>query len=234
MTRTATSPDRAAMIRLLRSLPGRGSDPLDDARVADAARDLAEFAGLLARWNKAMNLVGPRTWEEMAATLFADSFHLAAFLDGLNLPDDPVTLDLGAGAGIPGIPLRVLWGAGVYHLVEIREKRAVFLRTALSTIHLPRTLAFGGRAEEALMRYAPVDMVVSRAFMPWRKLLGFLEAQGEAGGACVFSSRGRVVVMAKEPPPHDDEMPEGWRVESASDYRVDADRRYLWSLRPKA
>ena len=43
------------------------------------------------------------------------------------LPESPETWDLGAGAGIPGIPLRLVWDSGTFTLVEVREKRVLFL-----------------------------------------------------------------------------------------------------------
>ena len=76
------------------------------------ASHLAVYLGLLTRWNKAMNLVGPRHWRDIMGELVTDSMHLAEVLCEAHLPEDPLALDLGAGAGIPGIPLRILWPRG--------------------------------------------------------------------------------------------------------------------------
>ena len=51
-----------------------------------ALEPLAEYLEMLCQWNKAMNLVGPHTWQDMLTRLAVDSFHLAGFLDKLNLP----------------------------------------------------------------------------------------------------------------------------------------------------
>ena len=64
-----------------------------------ALEPLAEYLEMLCQWNKAMNLVGPHTWQDMLARLVVDSFHLAAFLDKLALAEAPLCWDLGAGAG---------------------------------------------------------------------------------------------------------------------------------------
>lgn len=101
--------------------------------VPDAALPgLAEYLQLLCRWNKAMNLVGAHHWRDAMQRLVADSFHLATFLDGLPLPEDPLCWDLGSGAGLPAIPLRMAWQRGTCWLVEAREKRALFLSTVLA------------------------------------------------------------------------------------------------------
>ena len=87
----------------------------------EQASQLAGYLELLMRWNKMMNLVGARHWRDALDELILDSFHLAAFLGGgylPALPADPVTWDLGSGAGLPGIPLRMVWRNGSYWMVE--------------------------------------------------------------------------------------------------------------------
>lgn len=79
----------------------------------EALEPLGVYLEMLCQWNKAMNLVGPHSWQDMLTRLVADSFHLASFLDSLSVPAAPLTWDLGAGAGLPGIPLRMLWTKGV-------------------------------------------------------------------------------------------------------------------------
>lgn len=108
---------------------------------------LADYLQLLCRWNRAMNLVGARHWRDAMQRLVADSFHLADFLDGLPLPEEPLCWDLGSGAGLPAIPLRMVWRRGTCWLVEAREKRALFLSTVLARVPLPGTRVFRGRVE---------------------------------------------------------------------------------------
>ena len=74
----------------------------------DQAVPLAAYLDMLVRWNRRTNLVGARTWQE-AALLALDSLPLARLLDRLPLPAAPCVWDLGAGAGLPGIPLRCVW-----------------------------------------------------------------------------------------------------------------------------
>jgi len=192
------------------------------------AASLARYLGQLVKWNARMNLVGPSDWAAVFDTLVVDSLFLADFLQGLALGDGPLCLDLGAGAGLPGIPLRVLWTHGDYWLVESRDKRATFLRSAAGRLGLAATHVFHGRAEEALDRLerhghrATADLIVSRAFMPWRELLPFVRPMLKPGGT--------VVILANSPPP-EAELPAGWSLADVASYPAAGKTRYFWSLR---
>lgn len=196
---------------------------------------LAQYITLLLKWNRAMNLVGRADWPGVFRDLAADSMHLAEFLKGLALPPQPLTLDLGAGAGLPGIPLRVLWPEGDYVLVEVREKRAIFLAQTVAAMKLARTFVQHGRAEVALAGLAGLglshpreraDLVLSRAFMPWPKLLPL--------AAELLAPGGRLVVLANAPPPAELGAELGARLilEAALEYPADGRSRYFWSLAP--
>jgi 16S rRNA (guanine527-N7)-methyltransferase len=198
---------------------------------------LSQYLTLLLKWSRAMNLVGRATWPEVFRDLTADSLHLAEFLATLALPKAPLTLDLGAGAGLPGIPLRVLWPVGDYVLVELREKRAVFLRQAVAELQLagglPGVRVVHGRAEAVapelkLLGLRPrADLIVSRAFMPWPKLLPLATE--------LLSEQGRLVVLSNEPAPSAEALAEtgaGFVVEASQDYPAGGKTRYFWSLIP--
>ena len=200
---------------------------LGRAVTPEQAELLAGYLDQLVKWNRKMNLVGKSGWEAVFDSLVVDSLYLADFLDGLALPDAPLSLDLGAGAGLPGIPLRALWRAGEYVLVEVREKRALFMRSAVGRLGLPDTRVFQGRAEDVVD--APggtdgrrADLVLSRAFMPWRELLGVVRPLLAEGGV--------LVVLSNDPLPGD--LPEGWRAGPCADYPAAGGTRYFWSLSP--
>ncbi len=188
-----------------------------------AAMDgLAAYLSLLMQWNKVMNLVGAATWEQALENLIADSFLLADFLRGLGLPDSPVCWDLGAGAGLPGIPLRLVWQDGTYTLVDSREKRVLFLRTALARSPLPRTTAARARVEDFFPRAGKADLIVSRAFMPWRDLLPLVRPWLAENGAVVF--------LTLTPAP-DADLPPEWRVAAQREYSAAGQRRWFWAIR---
>jgi 16S rRNA (guanine527-N7)-methyltransferase len=176
---------------------------------------LAVYLGLLVKWNSRMNLVGPATWTEILETLIQDSWHLADLLQNLD-PQPAETLDLGAGAGLPGIPLRVFWTAGDYWLVEPRQKRALFMEQAAAHMRLPRTRVLCARMEVLPPARRQAGLIVSRAFMPWRKLLA--EVRG------FLAPGGRVLVMSNEAA---GETVEGYALEREQGYAVTGKDRYF-------
>lgn len=180
---------------------------------AQALPPLQAYLELLLRWNRVMNLVGVSTWQRALRTLVVDSFHLAAFVrrPELALPASPVCWDLGAGAGLPGIPLRILWQEGSYWLVEAREKRALFMRTVLASHPLPGTQVHWGRAETFMPGAGQADLILSRAFMPWEKLLDFVAPH--------LAPAGSVVLLLNEPVSLPQTSP--WAVRAQLSYPVD-------------
>lgn len=200
---------------LLRSL----LPALDSPAYRDEELDkLTLYAELLLKWNKAFNLVGRNDFQSLVADLFVDSVHLARFLNRLapNFADS--TWDVGAGAGLPGIPLRVFWENGDYLMIEAREKRALFIANALALLHLPRTTVLRSRLEDFLATNPPkANCVLSRAFMPWPELLK------------IFARRidGFLVVLASQPP---GSLP--WRLIDQYSFPVGEKTRWLWAVAP--
>lgn len=219
-----THPTPKAVLKAARAL----DRPMDEAQ----ACLLAVYLDQLIKWNKKMNLVGKSDWRTVFDTLVVDSLFLADFLAGLDLPDKPLCLDFGAGAGLPGIPLRILWRDGDYWLVEVREKRALFMKSALGRLKLSATNVFHGKAEDALSRlekfghHASADLILSRAFMPWKKLLDFIRPMlcNEAGRV------GTAVILSNDPPPEEAEIPEDWTLGDMVAYPAAGDERYFWAL----
>lgn len=181
----------------------------------DQAGMLAVYLGLLVKWNSRMNLVGPATWPEILETLIQDSWRLADLLQAID-PQPAETLDLGAGAGLPGIPLRIFWTAGDYWLVEPRQKRALFMEQAAAHMRLPRTRVLCARMEALPQARRQAGLIVSRAFMPWKKLLA--EVRG------YLAPGGRVLVMSNEAT---GETVEGFALDVEKDYAVAGKTRWF-------
>lgn len=190
-----------------------GSLPLCPVR--DALDNMAVYLSLLLRWNKKINLVGKHSLPMIVENLICDSFHLAFFLDRLNPEFNGLAIDAGAGAGLPGIPLRMVWQKGQYHMVEARGKRALFLASALASLKLPATCSVQGRIEKYLPATKKPDLIISRAFMPYDKLLPLFYPH----------VRGCVIIMANQPPPALD-----WKLEDSMCYKAANGNRWLWAL----
>ncbi|WP_027361241.1 16S rRNA (guanine(527)-N(7))-methyltransferase RsmG [Halodesulfovibrio aestuarii] len=181
---------------------------------------LTGYLNLVMKWNKVMNLVGPYSWQDALTILIIDSLHLNKFLRSLSLPSTPVTWDFGAGAGLPGIPLRALWHEGEYYLVDVREKRTMFMEQTVKRLGISNTTVYKGRVEDFMEEHEPADLMLSRAFMPWKKLLDLVGPK--------IKDQGRIVVLALESVPSD--LTEGWSVEKEISYKVCKDTRFFWSL----
>jgi len=185
---------------------------------------LSSYLTLLVKWNKVMNLVGPSDWENILSSLVIDSLHLADFIRTLPLPEHPECRDLGAGAGLPGLPLRMIWQKGSYTLVEAREKRALFLRSCLAAIPLSGVFTYHGRAETFMASAPHAHLTVSRAFLPWDRLLALVSPYTDKGSFCIF--------LALNPLPPS--LPEQWRPFEEKRYSVYNTNRYFWALQKTA
>ncbi len=145
-----------------------------------AAERLAAYLALLARWNRAYNLTAVRTTAEMVSRHVLDSLAIAPWVTG------PRVLDVGSGAGLPGIPLAIVRPALDLHLLDASAKRTRFMVQALAELGLTNAVVERGRVE-ALRPALPFDTVVSRAF-------GSLAAFLAAAGPCCAPG-GRLLAM---------------------------------------
>ena len=189
--------------------------------LSDAALEaLASYLALLVKWNRVMNLVGSADSEDILSSLVIDSLYLAGFIRTLPLPEQPECRDLGAGAGLPGLPLRMTWQKGSYTLVEAREKRALFLRSYLAATPLPGVSVYHGRAEAFMASARPAHLTVSRAFLPWERVLTLVSPYTDAGNFCLF--------LTLSPLPAS--MPGQWQAFAEKRYTVQGSDRYFWAL----
>ncbi len=125
------------------------------------------YADLLVKWNRAINLVSPRSLEDLWRRHFLDSAQLRAYLPSPPEAETRVILDLGSGAGFPGLVLAIL-GCGRVHLVESDQRKAAFLREVLRATGTAAELHVQ-RVEE--LPEMAVDVVTCRAFAPLPRIL---------------------------------------------------------------
>ncbi len=114
---------------------------LTDAAVQQCAR----YWELLCQWRQAVNLTGCRSEEEFARTLVAGA--LAPLSLGLTPPDTGPIVDVGSGAGSPGLPLAFLWPDREFVLVEAHQRKASFLRHVVGELNLSHVRVVDERAE---------------------------------------------------------------------------------------
>lgn len=185
--------------------------------------DVVPYTNLLLKWSRTHNLIGIKDPERAFAELVCDGLHVAGFVQGLGLPAEVLSFDLGAGAGLPGIPLRLVWTQGRYVLIEVRQKRTVFLRYALMKTAVKGTELFAGRAEDAFEQFGRPGLVVSRAFKPLPELLEFV-----SGG---IAPQGVVAFLASAEPTTRS-IPPKWRMRAVEKYKAGEKDRYCLFLTP--
>ncbi len=123
---------------------------------------------LLTEKNKVMNLTAITEYEEVVVKHFADSAVLfsplfSEKLEALGIPEAPSLIDVGTGAGFPGLPLAVVKPAAKAYLLDALQKRVDFLEEVIRMLDLPNVFAAHGRAEEVGTRRESFDLAVSRA-----------------------------------------------------------------------
>ncbi|RPI03876.1 MAG: 16S rRNA (guanine(527)-N(7))-methyltransferase RsmG, partial [Calditrichaeota bacterium] len=130
---------------------------------------LRRYVELLETWNQRINLVSGRDVDLIVARHLVDSLELTT----LNcLPENGRIMDLGSGAGFPGIPLAIARPSLEIVLVEAVRKKALFLEEVKHVLNLNRVKVYIGRVEamnsaEEESRFA---VIVARAVAPLVKL----------------------------------------------------------------
>ena len=147
-----------------------------------AAATLAEFATLVSRWAERINLTAHRSAEAVARRLVVDALAL-----GCTLPvERPRSLaDLGSGAGFPGLPLAILWPSCQVTLVESRERKHHFQRTAIRALGLSNARALRGRAEA--LDATPHQVVVAQAMAEPAQVLAWMRRWVDPDGWLVLA-----------------------------------------------
>lgn len=128
------------------------------------AEQCDRYAALLVEWNRKMNLTGITDPEGMLIKHFVDSLTAAPFL-----PSDPFSLiDVGTGAGFPGVPLAILRPDCTLTLLDSLQKRLTFLEAVCTALNLPAR-RIHARAEDAGRRpelRERFDVATARAVAP--------------------------------------------------------------------
>lgn len=173
---------------ILREGLARLQFPLDDNAVAGLCRYQAE----LAKWSQKMNLIAKAPLAEVMETHFLDSLTLLPVLDAL--PAAGPLLDIGSGAGFPGLALKIARPGLAVTLVEPRQKRVSFLRHVIRTLGLTGIEVIEERIEPGQItlrgeaRSFPI--ITSRAFTAIAGFLDCCAALSTPGGA-VICMKGR-------------------------------------------
>ena len=132
---------------------------------ADIYTKLLEYKKLLLDANEHMNLIGKSTIIEFDQRHLLDCMQIHRYMPDKN----KLTIDLGTGAGLPGVLLSII-GYKNLHLIEKSPKKSVFLENCKLRLGLDFTIHNRSLAEVSLSN---VQYVVARAFAPIAKILSF-------------------------------------------------------------
>ncbi len=155
---------------------------------APAQQRMLDYLALVEKWNKAYNLTAVRERAKMLTHHLLDSLSVLPHLRGSRV------LDVGSGAGLPGIPLALACPQWQFTLLDSNHKKTTFLRQAAIELQLKNVEVVCDRVE-SWSSAEPFDTVVSRAFSDLAEFLAL------AGKLC---ARTGVVVAMKGVYPHEE------------------------------
>ena len=145
---------------------------------------LVSYLDLLVKWNEKINLTSEKTSSEILHRHIFDSLQYARVIS----PNDNI-MDIGSGAGFPGIPLKIVYPRLVLTLVESQRKRCSFLEAVVFNLALNNTRVVNERAERILLK-PRVGVVILRAVSDIKTCLDL---------AVSFLVKGGKVVLKKAP-----------------------------------
>ena len=140
------------------------------------------YMKLLLEWNKKMNLTAITNEDEVILKHFIDSLTINKYMNGKKV------MDIGTGAGFPGIPLKILKKDLSITLLDSLNKRITFLEEVIRNLSLENIQAVHARAEELAHKEEyreQYDIAVSRAVAPMHTLLEYMLPYVKIGGKCI-------------------------------------------------
>jgi 16S rRNA (guanine527-N7)-methyltransferase len=177
---------------------------------------LLQYVALLGKWNRAYNLTSVHNPGQMIVRHILDSLVVLPYVRG------PHILDVGSGAGLPGIPLALMHPEWQFVLLDSNGKKTRFITQAVAELQLENVEVAHSRAED----YKPKQLhstVVSRAFTSLENMVRMVGRHCAAEG-CLLAMKG-TYPMAEL-----DQIPEGYSVSGVHPLVVphlDADRHVV-------
>lgn len=146
---------------------------IDESRL----RAISTYIDLLLKWNARINLTAIREPSEIVQRHFGESLFVAKYL--LDQQRPKTAIDLGSGAGFPGVPFAMLAPEVQVTLIESQQKKATFLKELIHALGLKNVKVFGDRAES----YPDTaDLVMLRAVEKFDLALQMAARLTRAGG----------------------------------------------------
>lgn len=173
----------------------RGSARLGIELTPTQVEQFQRYYELLAEWNKRVNLTGVTDYEEVQTKHFLDSLTIIPALNKQKDAADLNIIDVGSGAGLPGIPLKIVLGQAELVLLESVGKKTAFLEELVRQLLLDKVQVITGRAEE--VAHQPeyrqrFSVVVSRALAKLPTLVELTLPFCQVGGVTIAQKKGGI------------------------------------------
>ena len=183
---------------------------------AGAQNRLLDFLHLLVKWNRAYNLTAVRQPEQMVTRHLLDSLVIGPYLQG------PRILDVGTGAGLPGIPLALAYPDYHFTLLDSNGKKIRFVTQAVAELGLANVDVIQSRIE-AFQPTGRFDTITARAYASIEELVSQTKHLLADGGQYL-------IMKGVYPVAEVEAMPTGYRIEATHQLNVpklDAERHLL-------
>lgn len=151
-----------------------------------------QFYDILVEWNKVMNLTAITDYKDVVEKHFLDSLSIERIL---NLDGIKTVMDVGTGAGFPGIPLKIIYPELKVTLLDSLNKRVKFLNEVIRQLELKNIDAIHGRAEDIGKNEnyrEKYDLCVSRAVSNLATLSEYCMPFVKVGGVFVSYKSGDI------------------------------------------
>lgn len=188
------------------SLISKGLVGLNLTFTAVQQEQLLQYLQLLDKWNQVYNLTAIRDMTKMVGSHLLDSLSVIPFISG------ETVLDIGSGAGLPGVPIAVAKPQCEVTLLDSSHKKAAFLRQAIAELALKNARVICERVESwaAPKKY---DVIISRAFSDLGEFAS-VSARLLAPNGVIAAMKGLYPFEELE------RIPEGFRVKAVESLRV--------------
>lgn len=188
-----------------------------------------KYLDLIIKWTKSADLTATSDPDEIKNKHFEDSKAVVPFVS-----DAKTLIDIGAGAGFPGIPIKIECPKIVVTLLDSMRKKINFLRHVIFELNLSGIEALNGRAEdpEFFRSHGPFEVVISRATWPLNLFLEIADPYYTQDGRLIAMKGPRVKDELKEAKPIIEKY--GLALENTHSYKLArGEERHLLIFRKK-